>query len=66
MNHILSLQSEVTALKSKLSNMEKGLRDFRGFLFTEKFTGVDSKGERKDWISTTDVSNMIQEILNNN
>ena len=66
MNHILSLQAENAALKSRLTHLENDLRIFRGFLFTEKFTGTDSKGERKDWISTTDVSNMIQEILNNN
>ena len=63
MNFIKSLQQEKAELQNKLANQENALREFLGFLCTAKFSGTDSQGNRKDWISTSDVDLRIREIL---
>ncbi len=62
MNYIQQLQAENKELKSRLNNIAAELREFKAYLQTSpKFQGTE-QGERKDWISTGDVINRLQEI----
>lgn len=65
MNYILSLKKEVAAKDAQIKSFEKSLDEFRAFLNSAKFTGTESNGERKDWISTTDVIKWISETKTN-
>ena len=62
MNYIKTLQVENKALNSKLNQIENSIDDFTIFLNSPKFTGTQSDGSRKDWISTTDVMNRLKEL----
>jgi hypothetical protein len=62
MNFIKSLQAENNKLKEIIANSQNELQAFRIFLNSNKFTGVESDGGRKDWIATGDVIIAIQEI----
>jgi len=62
MNYIQSLQGQVEELKSQLAAKNEKLNNFVCFLNTDKFVGVDSKGERKDWIVVGDVLNIVRDI----
>lgn len=65
MNYIQTLQEQNKNLAGKLASVLLEIDDFKTFLQTaEKFKGIESNGERKDWISTVDVINRIQEIKN--
>ena len=61
MNYILKLQEENKILKEKLAQIEIAMSDFQVFLNSEKFVGVDTYGERKDWIGTSDVLHWLRE-----
>lgn len=63
MNYIKQLQADRANLEDEVSRIEAELRTFQGELAGEKFKGVDSDGDRKDWISVRDVNNRIQAIL---
>jgi len=62
MNYIQSLQGQVAELKKQIELRDKKLNDFICFLHTDKFVGVESNGDRKDWISTGDVLNIVRDI----
>jgi hypothetical protein len=65
MNYIKKLEADRNNLANKLASVFLELNHFQAFLQTaEKFKGVESNGERKDWINTVDVINRIQEIKN--
>jgi hypothetical protein len=38
------------------------IEHFRQHLLTPKFVGVDSDGDRKDWISTSDVLRFLEDL----
>lgn len=63
MNYIAKLQEENKELRRILENVESHLLDSKRFLMTEKFTGHDRDGERKDWLSTGDAQRMLDVIL---
>jgi len=64
MNHIIKLQKENKELRERIESMETAIREYRGYLMTaEKFLGVDSRGGRKDWVSTTDVSRFLADVI---
>jgi hypothetical protein len=62
MNFIKSLQAENKQLKEIIANAQNELGAFCLFLNSNKFTGVESDGGRKDWIATGDTIKAIQEI----
>jgi len=62
MNYIQSLQAQVEELKSQLAAKNEKLHNFVCFLHADKFVGVDSRGERKDWIAVGDVLNIVRDI----
>ena len=62
--YINNLQDENAQLKKKLAEIEGNLDALNLYLHSEKFRNGDS-GDRKDWISTTDVTNWIREVKAN-
>lgn len=62
MNYILSLKEKNETQYAQLKAIEQEINDFISFLHSDKFAGVDSQGNRKDWISTGDVLNRMMEI----
>jgi len=54
MNYIHELERENAALKARLKSKDDAAIAFMVFLRSPKFVG-EKKGERKDWICTTDV-----------
>lgn len=64
MNYIKQLQEDKNNLANKLAAVLLELDNFNSHLHSEKFCGVDSTGERKDWIATEDVILRIREIKN--
>jgi hypothetical protein len=61
-NYIKKLQRENEEACRRLKVLEEQCQEFRAFLLTPKFVGVDADGERKDWISTSDVDAMLQKL----
>jgi len=61
MNFIQKLQGEVKEKQEKISSVQEEIIGFVLFLRGPKFTGTEN-GERKDWISTSDVILRLQEI----
>jgi hypothetical protein len=61
-NFIKDLQAKELAHRENLSDLEKEINYFLIALGSEKFQGVDSEGNRKDWISTSDVRLRLQEL----
>ncbi len=64
MNYIKQLQTERNNLMTKLSDVQKELYAFQAFLQTSPKFRNEPNQERKDWISTSDVINRLQEIKN--
>ena len=62
MNYIKSLQAENSKLKLAIQNTQKEINNFRLFLVSPKFSGVQSDGTKKDWISTGDLDKRLIEI----
>jgi len=62
MNYIKQLQEKNKSLQSQIDSAQTEINDFISFLHSDKFAGVDSAGERKDWISTADVLHKLMEI----
>ena len=61
-NYILRLQAEKADLELRIAALEEGLTEFRTHIDGPKFQGVEADGGRKDWISTTDVGNWIEDL----
>jgi hypothetical protein len=63
MNFIKQLQSDNHALAAALARVETEISSFQSFLQNSpKFQGFEQNGERKDWISTSDVIARLMEI----
>lgn len=63
MNYIKRLESSLACSERNLENGEAAIQEFRRFLQSDKFQGVDLDGGRKDWISTKDVEERLRIIL---
>lgn len=64
MNYIKQLEQDRLELGKKVANMYLELNDFIAFLQTSPKFRNEPGQERKDWISTSDVINRLQEIKN--
>ena len=64
MNYIKRLEQENKELKARVQQMELDLRALKAVaLHHPKFTGVDIGGERKDWMSTGELTGHLDYIL---
>lgn len=63
MNHIQRLTEDNADKGERITATAEALQDFRVFLLSDKFSGVDTNGERKDWIATGDVQRQIDSLL---
>lgn len=63
-NYIQNLQQLTQLQEQRLKEIREEIQEFIVFLHSDKFAGVDSAGERKDWISTADVLHKLIEIRN--
>lgn len=66
MNYIKKLESERNELREKSQTVEMAINNFIAHLHSPKFQGVESNGERKDWIATGDVLNFLIELRGQN
>lgn len=64
MNYIKQLQQRVAGLEARADNTRDAIQDFRIYLNSPKFTGLDTDGTRKDWIATSDVYYLLDGIRN--
>jgi hypothetical protein len=62
MNYINRLEQENKDLKRVLGQINNELSLFLDYLHSPKFTGIESDGGRKDWISTTEVVHKLFEL----
>lgn len=58
----MRIHEQNLVLKSHLRELEDEINSFLIHLDSDKFRGVQSDGERKDWIATGDVKNRLQEF----
>tara|TARA_R110000822_G_scaffold84959_7_gene199258 strand:+ start:730 stop:945 length:216 start_codon:yes stop_codon:yes gene_type:complete len=68
MNYIKQLQEENKELKSRIDNTDNMIREFKGYLITDKFNGYDQDGDRLDWISRSELTGrlgLLEECLFN-
>ena len=61
-SYIKTLQSIGAMASQRLIDKEAKLMDFRAHLLSQKFSGIDTDGDRKDWIATADVLRWIEDI----
>ena len=59
MNYIKQLQADNALLHARINATNNAIQDFREHLASPKFVGTETYGERKDWISTSDVNNHL-------
>ena len=62
MNHIESLRTMNRELIARHEEVTERIEHFRQHLLSPKFVGVDSDGDRKDWISTSDVLRFLEDL----
>ena len=62
MNYIKQLQAENKSLNNQIENVQGEINNFISFLHSDKFSGQQSDGERKDWIATSDVLARLREM----
>ena len=62
MNHITRLTVERDEANAKLQSMAEQIESFRVHLLSAKFQGVDTDGDRKDWIATADVLRRLSDM----
>ena len=62
MNYIKALQQENKEFTDCTDNCHEAITDFIRLLNSPKHNGVDSNGERSDWIATSDVLAQLQLI----
>ena len=55
MNYIKQLQAENAELKAQAATAQNAINDFRAYLMSSKFTGLDLDGSNKDYIHTHEV-----------
>ena len=61
-NYIKKLEFEKAELEGRIEALETGLSEFRSHIDSPKFTGVEEDGGRRDWISTRDVTDWIENL----
>ena len=70
MNYIKQLQQDNRIQANQINQTDHAINNFRIFLSSSKFNGVDLDGSRKDWISVDDVRRELEliraELLNLN
>ena len=59
MNYIVRLQAQNAALTARVEAMEEAITSARTHLTLEKFAGVDTIGDRTDWIATGDADRIL-------
>ena len=62
MNYIKRLERENEEAKRRLQEVQDACQHFRVYLSSPKFTGVDMNGDRKDWVSTKEIDDLMQSI----
>jgi hypothetical protein len=62
-NHIARLQDELAELQEQLRAKDEAVRAFRAHIASEKFSGFDQDGSRRDWIAVRDVDARLLEII---
>lgn len=62
MNYIHQLRQQVETRNTAIAHAQVSINRMMAHLATDKFIGTDSNGDRKDWISTTDVVNFLREL----
>ena len=50
----------ITRLRREANRTEAWLTDFEAHLLSDKFTGTEPSGERKDWIAVADVLRWLE------
>lgn len=65
MNYIHQLQADLAGHIAAVESFKASISHLRNFLHSDKFTGTESNGERKDWISTGDVLSMLWAMESN-
>ena len=62
MNYIKRLEAENKEVKEQLADIETRITEFRAYLLSDKFTGIDLDGDRKDWIGTSELDSFLLEL----
>jgi len=62
MNYIKSLELANKKLEAQLKNAFQAVSDFQGELLTPKYQGADLDGGRKDWMSTSDINDRLNQL----
>lgn len=62
MNYIKLLEGRVENLQNDKKTAAAMVDEVLRYLSGEKFQGVAQQGERKDWVSTSDMVNRLREI----
>lgn len=65
MNYIHQLQADLAGHIAAVESYKASIAHLRNFLHSDKFTGTESNGERKDWIATSDVLSMLWAMESN-
>jgi hypothetical protein len=65
MNYIKQLEAEVRALKNEKAVVVEQITELAVYLGSEKFQGVDAKGERKDWVSSREIVAHLMSMRSN-
>ena len=63
MNFIARLQGELAKAQQQLRTKNEALRAFRAHIASDKFSGFDDVGSRRDWIAVRDVDARLLEII---
>jgi hypothetical protein len=63
MNYIARLQGELVELQGQLQAKDEAVRAFRAHIASDKFSGFDQDGSRRDWIAVRDVDAYLLEII---
>lgn len=61
--YIANLQGCLGERNKQVELAFKQLHTMREHLHSDKFTGVDADGERKDWIATKDVDSFVLQLI---
>lgn len=62
MNYIHQLRQNIELRNSAIAHAQGSINRMMAHLAGDKFTGTDSDGDRKDWISTGDVMRFLQDL----
>jgi hypothetical protein len=63
MNYINQLQDQVSNRDDVIGNTRDVVVELRKLIASDKHTGVDCEGNRKDWIATMDVESFCVRLL---